>query len=130
MKNYPLYETTIFENFRVMTENAAKKSPDTIAVSYREHYKDEKAIEVTYAEMRDNIRDFGTMAVEMGLREKHVAIVGEATYMWVVTYFGLMSIGAVTVPIDKELPENEIADIIKTAECEALWKKRILIGVV
>lgn len=121
MKNYPLYETTVFENFRVMTENAAKKSPDTIAISYRENPKDKKAIDVTYAEMRDDIRDFGTCAAEMGLREKHIAIIGEATYMWVVTYFGLMSIGSVTVPIDKELPENEIADIIKAAECEAVF---------
>ncbi len=121
MKNYPLYETTVFENFRVLTENAAKKSPDTIAVSYREHYKDEKAIDVTYAEMRDDIRNFGTKAAVAGLREKHIAIVGEATYMWVVTYFGLMSIGSVTVPIDKELPGEEIADIIKTAECEAVF---------
>lgn len=121
MKNYPLYETTVFENFRVLTENAAKKSPDTIAISYRENPKDKTAIDVTYAQMRDDIRNFGTKAAEMGLREKHVAIVGEATYMWVVAYFGLMAIGAVTVPIDKELPESEIADIIKTAECEAVF---------
>jgi hypothetical protein len=31
MKNYPLYETTIFENFRVLTENAADKTPDVAA---------------------------------------------------------------------------------------------------
>ena len=27
-KNYPLYETTVFENFRIMTENVANKYPD------------------------------------------------------------------------------------------------------
>ena len=26
-KNYPLYETTVFENFRVLTENAQRNFP-------------------------------------------------------------------------------------------------------
>jgi long-chain acyl-CoA synthetase len=30
-KNYPLYETTVFSDFRVMTENVANKYPDKIA---------------------------------------------------------------------------------------------------
>ena len=28
MKDYPLYETTVFENFRIMSENVAAKYPD------------------------------------------------------------------------------------------------------
>ena len=39
-KNYPLYETTVFENFRVLTENAAKKFPDKAAVVYKKNPKD------------------------------------------------------------------------------------------
>ncbi len=120
-KNYPLYETTVFENFRVLTENAAKKFPDKVAVAYREKPKDKEPIEVTYTQMKNDIRDFGTKAVNLGLREKHVAIVGEASYGWVLSYFGLMAIGCVTVPIDKELPASEIADIIKVSECEAVF---------
>lgn len=121
MKNYPLYETTVFENFRVLTENAAKKFPDKIAISYRINPKDKEPVNVTYTQMKEDIRNFGTKAIAMGLRDKHVAIVGEATYMWVVAYFGLMSIGAVTIPIDKELPASEIADIMKVAECEGVF---------
>ena len=120
-KNYPLYETTVFENFRIMTENAAAKFPDKIAVSYRKNPKDKEAINVTYTQMKEDIRHFGTKAVEMGLREKHVAIVGEATYAWVVAFFGLMSIGAVTVPIDKELPALEIADILRVSDSCAVF---------
>ena len=116
MKNYPLYETTVFENFRVLTENAAKKFPDKIAISYRKNPKDKEPIDVTYTEMKNDIRNFGTKVHALGLSGKHVAIVGEATYMWVVAYFGLMSAGVVTIPIDKELPANEIADILRVSE--------------
>jgi long-chain acyl-CoA synthetase len=34
-KNYPLYETTIFENIRVMTENVAQRFPDKNAITYK-----------------------------------------------------------------------------------------------
>ena len=34
-KNYPLYETTMFENLRVMTENVAERFPDRNAITYK-----------------------------------------------------------------------------------------------
>jgi long-chain acyl-CoA synthetase len=118
---YPLYETTVFEDFRIMTENVAKKFPDRIALSYRINPHDKEPIEVTYAEARDYIRDMGTELINMGCTDKHVAIVGESSYEWVCSYFCLMSIGSVTVPIDKDLPADEIAAIMNSAECEFVF---------
>ncbi|MFA7205983.1 MAG: hypothetical protein WC102_06575, partial [Saccharofermentanales bacterium] len=59
-KNYPLYETTVFEDFRIMTENVAKKYPDRVAISYKENPRDSETIKVTYSQARDYIRDIGT----------------------------------------------------------------------
>ena len=120
-KNYPLYETTVFENFRVMTENVAKKYPDRIAISYKKNPRDKETVDVTYAEARDYIRDMGTELISMGLRDKHVALIGESSYEWICSYFSLMSIGAVTVPIDKDLPADEMAGIMDFADCEAVF---------
>ena len=117
-KNYPLYETTVFEDFRIMTENVADKYPDRIAFSYKENPHDSEAVRKTYSETREYIRALGTGFVSEGLREKHVAIVGESSYQWVCSYFALMSIGSVTVPIDKELPADDIRSIIESAECD------------
>ena len=50
---YPLYETTVFENFRVMVENVARKFPDRIAYSYKNDPHDNKTVEVTFNEVRD-----------------------------------------------------------------------------
>jgi len=120
-KNYPLYETTVFENFRVMTENVAKKYPDRVAISYKRTPRDKETVNVTYAEARDYIRDMGTELINMGLRDKHVAIIGESSYEWICSYFSLMSIGAVTVPIDKDLPADDMAGILEFADCEAVF---------
>lgn len=118
MKNYPLYETTVFEDFRIMTENVANKYPDRIAFSFKENPHDSEVIKKTYSETREYIRAIGTGFINEGMREKHVAIVGESSYAWVCSYFALMSIGSVTVPIDKELPPEDIRSIIESAECE------------
>lgn len=117
-KNYPLYETTVFEDFRIMTENVAKKYPERIAISYKKDPHDTETVNVTYSEARDFIRNMGTELISMGCRDKKVALVGESSYEWICTYFSLMSIGAIVVPIDKDLPTEEIADIMSFSECE------------
>ena len=119
--NYPFYETTVFRDFRVMTENVAAKYPDRYAISYKKKPHDKEVVHVTYTQARDYIRNLGTACVELGLRERHVAIVGESSFEWIASYFALMSIGAVTVPIDKEYPASDIAGIINRAECYAVF---------
>lgn len=120
-KNYPLYETTVFEDFRVMTENVAIKYPDRIAISYKKDPHDTEIVKVTYTQARDHIRHMGTELISMGCRDKHIALIGESSYEWICSYFALMSIGAVVVPIDKDLPAEEVAGIMNTAECEFVF---------
>lgn len=118
--DYPLYQTTVFEDFRIMTENVAEKYPDRYAVSYKKNPHDKETLHKTYAESRVYIRNLGTAFVDIGCRDRHVAIVGESSAEWIFSYFALMSIGSVTVPIDKDYPAADIAGILKTAECYAL----------
>ena len=117
-KNYPLYETTVFKDFRVMTENVADKYPNKVAYSFKENPHKPEVTKKTFAETRRYIVAMGTGLVDFGVREKHIAIVGEASYNWVTAYYATMSIGAVTVPIDKELPAEDIKSIIESAECD------------
>ena len=116
-KNYPLYETTMFENIRVMTENVADRYPDKNAISYKKKPTSKETLHYTYSEGRAFIRSIATEFISMGMRDCNVAIIGEASPEWVFSYFALMSIGAVTVPIDKELPVEDMASILNTAAC-------------
>lgn len=118
--DYPLYETTVFRDFRVMTENVAAKYPDRNAISFKKNPHDKEVCRVTYTEAREYIRNLGTGFVDIGCRDRHVAIVGESSMEWVFSYFALMSVGAVTVPIDKEYPSADIAGILEKAECYAV----------
>ncbi|MBR2848069.1 MAG: AMP-binding protein [Clostridia bacterium] len=120
-KNYPLYETRHFSDIREMVENSADLYGDNTAVSYRITPKDEESVRVSYIEARDRIRALGTGMIEAGCRDAHVALIGEASYNWLCTYYGLMAVGAVTVPIDKELPADDILGIMDKAECTHIF---------
>ena len=116
-KNYPLYETTMFDNLRTMTENAANRFPDKYAITYKIKPTSKDLLHYTYEDGRAFIRSIATEFISMGMRDSNVALIGEASPEWVFSYFALMSIGAVTVPIDKELPADDMASILNTAAC-------------
>ncbi len=120
-KEYPLYETTVFRDFRVMVEQSAENFPDRPAISYKKNPRDKETQSVTYLQAKNDIRDLGTEQIALGLRDKKVAIVGGASCGWVYTYFSLMAIGAVTVPLDKEMPAPDLAATIERASCSAIF---------
>ncbi len=116
--NYPLYETTHFDNVRTMVENVAKRYPDRYALTWKNKPSDSETLHYTFGECQAYIRDLATELHAMGMCQKTVAIIGECSPEWVFSYFSAMSMGAITVPIDKELPASDMASILNTAECE------------
>lgn len=119
-KNYPIYKTTFIDDMRSLVEEAAQNFPDSTAISYKENYWDREVRKVTFAQWRDDVRNLGTALICNGLREEKVAIVGENSYGWCCSFFAVMAIGAVTVPVDKELPIEDIDGIITTTDCKAV----------
>ncbi len=119
-KNYPHYETTHFSDIRIMVENAEKRFGDKYALSYRKKPNDKEPSHYTYREGRDYVRDLGTEFIDRGMRDKTVALIGEASPEWIFSYFALMASGVVSVPIDKELPAADMASIMNTAACDCV----------
>ena len=119
-KNYPIYKTTFIDDMRSLVEESAQNFPDSIAISYKENYWDKEVRKVTFTQWRDDVRDLGTALVSDGLREEKIAIVGENSYGWCCSFFAVMAIGSVTVPVDKELPAEDIDGIVTTTGCKAL----------
>ena len=119
-KNYPIYQTTFIDDMRSLVEEAAQNFPDSIAISYKNKPSDKEVQKVTFSQWREDVKNLGTALVANGLREQNIAIVGENSYGWCCSFFGVMAIGSVTVPVDKELPAGDINGIITTTECKAV----------
>ncbi|MCQ2426652.1 MAG: AMP-binding protein [Lachnospiraceae bacterium] len=124
-KNYPLYETTVFRDFRVMVENVAEKYPDRPAVRFKKNPRKPEITEITFTQMKNDVRDLGTASVALGCRGAQVSIIGESSYEWIITYFSLMASGAVTVPIDKELPAPDMQSIIVSSESSVVFYSKV-----
>ena len=119
-KNYPIYKTTFIDDMRSLVEEAAQNFTDSIAISYKDKPSDKEVKKVTFIQWRDDVRNLGTALIANGLREENIAIVGENSYGWCCSFFAVMAIGSVTVPVDKELPIEDIDGIISTTGCKAV----------
>lgn len=75
---------------------------------------------VSYNQLKEDIDALGTKFVEMGLKDKKVAIIGENSYEWVVTYLAVTNGTGVVVPLDKDLTEVEIGNLIGRSGIEAI----------
>lgn len=119
-KNYPIYKTTFIDDMRSLVEEAAQNFSDSTAISYKEKYSDKEVKKVSFTQWRDDVRNLGTDLIHNGLREENIAIVGENSYGWCCSFFAVMAIGSVTVPVDKELPSEDIDGIVSTTGCKAV----------
>lgn len=120
-KQYPYYPSIPISDFRALVEDAAVHYGDRIAFGYKCNPRDDTYVEKSYNDVRDTVRNLGTALISLGYRDKKIALVSDANYFRTCAYYAIMAIGGVTVPIDKELSAEEIAAIINTAGCEAIF---------
>ena len=75
---------------------------------------------ITFSQLMMDINALGTQFVKMGLKDKKIAVIGENSYEWVVTYFATTCGCGVVVPIDRELHPKEVANLMDRAGVSAL----------
>ena len=90
--------------------------------------KEKKAVSHTVKEFAVKRRALGQALLELGLGGKHIAIVGESSFHWILSFFTIVCGVGVAVPIDKELKDEEIAKLIKKGDCEAVFCTRAYLG--
>ena len=75
----------------------------------------------THREIRDMIDYLGTALINLGLKNKRIAVIGENRYEWELAYLSVVCGTGVVVPIDKSLPNNELEEVIERSEVEAIF---------
>ena len=117
MKNEMLHEKKEFANVRALIEWAADTYGDSAAFSYRtKPSKEDSLVTRSYIELRDDVRALACEFAAMGCAGKHCAVIGKASYRWALTYYAMLSIGAVLVPLDREWLAPDLADTVAKAD--------------
>lgn len=75
---------------------------------------------ILYEQLKRDVDALGTKLLDLGLKGKKIAVIGENSYKWVVSYLGTVNGTGVVVPLDRELPAGEIANLLKRAGADAI----------
>lgn len=81
---------------------------------------DNKYVGTTYKKYKEDVYALGTMFMNLGVKNEHIAVIGENRYEWCVTYMATTCGGGVIVPLDKELPKNEIENLLKRSKAKVI----------
>lgn len=77
--------------------------------------------QITYQEFADDVNSLGTGLIKkLNLKDSRIVIIGENTYYWYVSYMAMLCGTGIAVPVDKELPENEIENVINRSKADAV----------
>lgn len=119
MKNIPLYGVRQITDLKDMINSSIAQYRDKPAFWTKEKGTSEYK-PITYGRLKEEMDALGTALIDLGLKDKRIAVIGENRYEWALTYLTLVGGVGVTVPIDRELPENEIASLLKRARVDAV----------
>lgn len=118
VKPYPLYETRKVHSIKDLFNYPLQHHPMKDAFRVRAGADGVKGI--SWRHFRRDVDDLGTALYKRGLKGKHIAVIGDNTYEWVLTYMTALCGDMVVVPLDKDLPADQLAELMNFADCEAV----------
>ncbi len=76
----------------------------------------------TYEELLEQVRGLSSSLVELGLRSGHrISIVAENSPQWVIAYLSILTIGATAVPLDIQMPKEQLLSFIRTSDSQLVF---------
>ena len=119
-RNKPYEDATHYKTIKEAFYTSVRKYPNEDCILEKPSHKEPYKI-TTYKEFKDDVEGLGTALIKLlGLKDKRVIIVGETQYGWYVSYMAMLCGVGIAVPTDKELPENELENIIKRSRASAI----------
>ena len=112
-----LYKYIEITDLKDMLNKSGEKYGEKIAYKIRQEngYK-----EITHNEVRKMVDGLGTKLIDMGLKDKRIAVIAENRYEWEIAYLSIVCGTGTVVPLDKSLPENELESLIERSKAEAI----------
>lgn len=99
-------------------EESARKFPDKNAVGYKQRW-------MTYSEIESNANSLANFLIENGVeRGDRVAILLENSFYYVISYYGALKTGAITVELNTENEVNNLRFLLNDCDAKVLLVQR------
>lgn len=114
-----LYQVPEIETLRDLIRRGAAEYKEKPAFLVKME-KGGKYYEIPYNKVQRDMDALGTKLIDLGLAGEKIAIIGENSYEWILSYFAIVNGVGTAVPLDKELSREEITNLVKTAGCKGI----------
>ena len=117
MASYQNYETELFDDLKQMLHASAERFGDKTLFMEKRGGEYQKT---SFRRYCNDVDALGTTLCAKGLSGKRVIVTGENCYHWVLAYMAVICGVGVVVPVDKEIPAEEMANIARVCEASAV----------
>ncbi len=114
-----IYEFEKITDLKDLINKSAKKYANEDAFKFKTNEPGKFRI-ITYKEFVDQVNNLGTALINLGLKDKRIAVISENRYEWGLAYLAAVCGTGVVVPLDRALPGNEIKSLIQRSEAEVV----------
>lgn len=112
-------ESRPITDIRDMILSSTALYPEHVAF-YEKAKKGQPYGATTYREMTEKMNALGTALVDLGLKDKRIAVIGANSSKWALSYLAVVCGTGVVVPLDKELPAETLEGFITQAQVSAV----------
>lgn len=116
----PYEDATHYKTVKEFFLKSIKSYPNNPCILEKPNHK-EPYKTITYKEFGEDVLALGTALINvLNLKDKRVIIIGETQYGWYVSYMTMLCGVGIAVPTDRELPVNELENIVRRSKASAI----------
>ena len=116
----PYEDSTHYKTVKEFFTKSVKEYPNNSCILEKPNHKEPYKV-TTYKEFYEDVLGLGTALINLlKLKDKRVIIIGETQYGWYVSYMAMLCGVGIAVPADRELPLNELENIVKRSRASAI----------
>ena len=118
-KPYPTYTgIELKEDFFSILSYCSEQYGDRNAISFRINKSIEKR---TFNQLLTDSLKLASYISSFGLKSKNIAIISPNSYEWIVTFFAIQFCGNIVVPINHNIPDEEIRALLSKVDASAAF---------
>ncbi len=120
----PFRELPLYENMRELLSGCADEYGEEIAFIIKTKRETSSSpaeyLKKSFIELKADVEYLGAAFLKRGYKGKRVAVISRNRYEWLLPYYAQMGGLGIVVPLDKDLPFNELSGSIEKAEVDVL----------
>ena len=116
-----LFNVKQIENIRELFERSMNENGDPTAFILKDKIQsNEKYLEIQMSKFISHYKALGEILLKKGFKGKRIGVISENRYEWTVSYAAIICGLGIVVPLDKNLPKEELENILNRADLEAI----------